>query len=323
MLTTPITNTRFEKKIFTLLRNAAAQQPLADLDRIELQDVEIATVPALDYLDTSLVPEQVTTQLLGLTSNWIDLCSPDPLISGISKQVLILEVQYAAFCGIDHIIVEGPRLFYGDAAAGDVSKFARAIQDCLEVAPHTSFYIKLPMYDHPDVVEHASDQMLQTRDEYLDSVDHMKPQGLDLFGRWDAWNTVRTACKYSTRLFLGKNQNHLDNFSLYLPRWSCIVEENSDPFLMAIQILRLPTMLTQCSSINTQTHPRPCTASPVVLRAYQNRDFRKYWISPRGSWLAHTLQTIKRVSQSYHAAQSQSLDFDMGNGPTTIGTGDG
>lgn len=225
MLTSPITNSRYKKKIFQLLRDASSQQPLARLNSIELQDIAIASVPALDHLDTSLAPGQTTTQLLGLTSNWIDLCSPDPLISGISRQVLSLEVQYAAFCGIDHIIVEGPRLFYGDAAAGDVSKFARAMQECLEVASHTSFYVKMPMFDHPDVVELGSDQMLQSRDEYLDSVEHMKPQGLDLFRRWDSWNTVRTACKYSNRLFLGKIPSKLDSdicASLFLAQ-SCEV----------------------------------------------------------------------------------------------------
>ena len=217
MLTSPITNTRFRNRVFDLLKAAASKQQLSKLNQIELQDIAIATVPALDHHDTSLVPGAVTTPILGLTSSWIDVCSPDPLVAGISKQVLSLEVQYAAFCGVDHIIVEGPRLFYGDAVAGDVSKYARALQECLEVAPHTFFYMKVPMFNHPDLSEPRPEETLQTRDEYLDKVEHLRPEEPEFFGQWDAWNTVRTACKYTSRVFLGKNEDDFSHHRILPP----------------------------------------------------------------------------------------------------------
>ena len=64
--------------------------------------------------DTDLTAGEMTSHLIALVSPWIDLCSPDPLIYNISRQVIHLEIAYAAFCGITNVIVPGPKLHRGN-----------------------------------------------------------------------------------------------------------------------------------------------------------------------------------------------------------------
>ncbi|MCJ1286356.1 methyltransferase protein [Xylographa opegraphella] len=198
MLTTPITTPFFRHRVQELVTRTLQNNIGRD------DQASIPTIPPLSLPDTPLTPGDITSQLLAFVSPWIDLCSPDPLISNVSRQVLYLEVAYAAFCGIEYVFIPGPKLYHGDAATHGTPQYARAVQEALSIGSHLSIHVIFPMIADP--IDEPSAEMghlaSQTRSEYIDEVDELRPQKPEMFGTWDAWNTIRTVCKYSNRLFV-------------------------------------------------------------------------------------------------------------------------
>lgn len=167
-------------------------------------------IPALSAVDTSLTPGDTITHLLGVVSPWIDLCSPDPLIYDISRQVLELEVMYAAFCGLGNVIIQGPKLHRGKIHSDGLMQYALAIQEALGASNYLQIEIKMPMAEPFDLdKECATDSLAyRCRDEYVDMTEGGTSRKTELYGSWDAWNMIRTVCKYHNRLFVGKKTNH-------------------------------------------------------------------------------------------------------------------
>ena len=210
MLTSPITTDHFHNRVLALLsKHGAENRSISELE--QHGGFTSPKIPGFSPLDTPLTPSTMTSQLLAMTSPWIDLCSPDPLIYDVSKQVLCLEVAYAAFCGIEHVFVAGPRLYHanGDLHTNGLPQYARAIQETLNIGSHIQIHIMLPMIDHPDErrKEVTGDLASLARDEYLDELEEVTIRKTDIFGTWEAWNVIRTVCKYSARLFVGKNKS--------------------------------------------------------------------------------------------------------------------
>ena len=214
MLTTSITNDHFHTRVNELVSNY-------------LSSNSVPIVPQLTSLDTYLEPGEATSSLLAFTSPWIDICSPDPLISGISRQILLLEVAYAAFCGIDFLFVHGPKLFYRDSltqqdlVSNNILEFARAIQECLGIGHRLQISIILPMSDEM-ISSDESNSILRTREQYMEDLEEERPERTDGLGTWDAWNAIRTVCKYHSRLYVGKKNAYLSTFQdcafLFHPR---------------------------------------------------------------------------------------------------------
>lgn len=198
MITTPITNSHFNDRVEQLLSAAVN-------DGKRGQHTAAPIVPQLTYSDTPLSPAGFIAGLLAMSSSWIDLCSPDPIVANVSKQVLFMEVAYAAFCGIECIFIPGPRLYHRDVSTRGMLQYARAILECLAIGSHMQFHIMLPMIDHADHEQSLplNDLAIHVRDEYLDSAEE-RQKITDQYGTWDAWNTIRTTCKYHSRLFVGK-----------------------------------------------------------------------------------------------------------------------
>jgi type II protein arginine methyltransferase len=121
ILTTPITTEHFQSRVLAVL-----QQHVDALSQASVPDaVPTPLVSPLTPLDTDLTPNDGNASLVAVTSPWIDLGSPDPLIAGISRQVFNLEVAYAAFCGINNVLAHGPVL------ESDAVQFGRAIQEAI------------------------------------------------------------------------------------------------------------------------------------------------------------------------------------------------
>ena len=156
MLTTPITTPRFHSRVLTLLSSHLSnlQLPTYDSSRTlaSSHNTNPLTIPPLSPDDSPLTPNESINQLVAVTSSWIDLCSQDPLIADISRQILTLEIAYAAFCGVSFVIIPGPRLQHGSLHAEGLMYYARAIQDILSVGPYIQIHIWLQMVDNPDVV---------------------------------------------------------------------------------------------------------------------------------------------------------------------------
>lgn len=207
MLTAPITNLHFQSRVLALHKNHL-QELRGNNDRDSVAPI----VPSLSSLDTSLGPGDTISSILGVISPWIDLCSPDPLVYNISRQVLELEIAFAAFCGLANVIVTGPRLHYGQLHGDGLMQYALAIQQALVLSNYLQIEIKLPMLDHTDADTYTPDTLgYRAREEFLGMREASKRKA-DLFGTWDAWNIIRTVCKYNTRLFVGKTTN--DYFSI-------------------------------------------------------------------------------------------------------------
>jgi len=234
MLTTPITTPHFHSRVLTLLSSY-----LSELEAQPYKDVPIPTIPPLSPVDTTLAPNDIVSQLLAVASPWIDISSPDPVIYHISRQVLELEMAYAAFCGIGNIILPSPKLHHGKLHGEGITQYAYAISEALNIGPYLHFSVSLPMMDIPEEEKEDDDRSPVTRargrfmgfstDEYeelcaqegeeksgraSDSRSSQKSVSFDLFGTWDAWNVIRTICKYNSRLYVGKNwtTHSLQNF---------------------------------------------------------------------------------------------------------------
>ncbi len=200
MLTTPITTPHFQSRVIAQLSN--------HLEALRShQSLPPPTLPELSPVDTPLTPGEVISQLLAVASPWIDLCSPDPLVYNISRQVLELEIAYAAFCGIGNIIIPGPKLHHGKLHGEGVTQYAHAIQEALAIGNYIQIQIWLPMIDHTDIDGEDVEGSLTpfAREEYIGAEEESKSRKTDIFGTWDAWNIIRSVCKHNARLFVGKD----------------------------------------------------------------------------------------------------------------------
>lgn len=246
MLTSPITTPIFHTRVLTLVSNH-----ISELDSVP--GIPLPTIPSLSPVDTPLAPGETISHLLAVVSPWIDLCSPDPVIYGVSRQVLDLEVAYAAFCGIGNIILPTPKLHHGKLHGEGVTKYAYAVQEALKIAQYLQFSILLPMMDDPEqdgdevegsLAKEARAQYTGLSDSYRqkesmnftkgkstevdqddndgESIRRKKTAGFDYFGTWDAWHVIRTLCTYNARLFLGKNRNTSSLLSPTSFLWSLV-----------------------------------------------------------------------------------------------------
>lgn len=192
MLTAPITTTYFRDRVFGLFE---------DLN----SDVSPVVSP-LTKDDSDLAPGELTSQLLAMASPWIDLSSPDPLIYNVSRQVLHLEIAFASFCGVANVIIPGPKLHHGNVHGDGVAQYAYTIQEILEIGLYHQVHIRIPLSDDPaaDRLEQIEALSIYARPECEGQGTERHKTRSDAFGTWDAWNVVRSICKYNARLFVGK-----------------------------------------------------------------------------------------------------------------------
>ena len=198
MLTAPLTTSHFRNRVFALFE--------------DLDPEDTLNVTPLTKFDTNLGPGEFTSQLLAVASPWIDLCSSDPLVYNVSRQVLHLEVSYAAFCGVANIIIPGPNLHGSNRSSDGVAQYAYTMQEILEIGLYHQVLIRFPMSDVPDRSSATNDRCLSSYArrsvEQGNDENWLQP---DIFGTWDAWNIIRSICKYSSRLFVGKMEQTISH----------------------------------------------------------------------------------------------------------------
>ena len=209
---------------------------MTELEKNPAAELPIPTISSLSPDDTPLAPGDIVPHLLAFVSPWLDLCSPDPVVYNVSRQVLELEVAYAAFCGVGNIILPSPKLHHGKLHNQGVTQYAYAVQEALKLAQYIQLSIILPMMDDPDQDSDEVEGSLanQARPKYVGLSDGQSQQNsleftreswrdtdrdddgasirrkrsarFDFFGTWDAWNVIRTLCRYNARLFVGKDR---------------------------------------------------------------------------------------------------------------------
>lgn len=161
-------------------------------------------ISQLSPLDTPLTPDQSTSQIIATTSAWIDLGSPDPVIADLSRQILKLELTYAAFCGITYVLISAPRLRCGSSGDIGLVQYARTILDALSHGPYMQIHIWMSMIEHAESDgDMIGDLAAFARPEYQEEEDH-EARKVDVFGTWATWNVIRSLCKYHSRLCVGK-----------------------------------------------------------------------------------------------------------------------
>ncbi|PBP23263.1 protein arginine N-methyltransferase HSL7 [Diplocarpon rosae] len=203
MLTSPITSPHFHSRVLTLLSNYLSELSLLESsDDAATQSTPPAPIiPPLDPVDTPLTPGDTVSQIIAYSSPWIDLCSPDPVISNISRQVLNIEIAYASFCGIGNIIIPGPRSYTSGPTDNDgLMQYARAIQEALNIGTYLQMAIHIPMYGNGEIEEIIGDIRPFARNLGSCATPGQTSKKIDLFETWDAWNLIRDVCKYSSRL---------------------------------------------------------------------------------------------------------------------------
>ncbi|PHH76885.1 hypothetical protein CDD80_1145 [Ophiocordyceps camponoti-rufipedis] len=198
-VTTPITNGHFKARIFKLVSDY-----LTLLDR----NGETATsnsssaradpiLPPLTPDDTGLFPSDAVTTYTAFVSPWIDLCSSNPVIASVSRQVLNLEINYANFCGVRSIVITGPHRDACNGGSQGLVQFSRAVHEALTIGNCLSFLIHMPMYREAEVTAQA-ETLSSLRPQKLSD----EKKVIDVFSCWDSWHQVRTVCRYNARLFL-------------------------------------------------------------------------------------------------------------------------
>ena len=206
MLTSPITSPYFHSRVLTLISSY-----LSELSNFESPN-DPATkstppapiIPPLTPVDTPLTPGETVSQLIAYSSPWIDLCSNDPLISNISRQILNIEIAYASFCGVGNIIIPGPRSYSSGSIDNDgLMQYARAIQEALTIGSYIQVAIHIPMYGNDEVKDVTGDLRPYAKDHNSAAKVKVNKE-IDLFETWDAWNLIRSVCKYNSRLSVGK-----------------------------------------------------------------------------------------------------------------------
>ena len=209
MLTSPITTPHFHSRVLTLLSSYLADSTASSsLDLTQNRNASPVVIPPLTPADSPLTPDDTMSQIIGVTSGWIDLCSPDPIIADVSRQVLKLELSYAAFCGLTYVLVPGPRMDGLEGNESGLLQYARAVLDGLGAGPFMQLYVWLPMIDHSDEDKEEMGDLNPFARQYFASPEE-KSKRLDLFGSWEAWDMIRSLCKYSPRLSVGKKMSLL------------------------------------------------------------------------------------------------------------------
>lgn len=206
-VTAPISNRKFYNRVLELTRThlAALEQQKASVNTTHTPNFPDPVVPPLTAEDTGLYPSPTSKSFTAYCSPWIDICSPSPVISSVSRQVLNQEVNYANFCGVRTVIIPGPRQDATTPEGSDgLARYARAVKEVLGAAPRLSFVIHVPMYREPGL-EEPVDSLTTVLSSSLTvgSRELMKPESIDLFSAWDSWDFVRTICEYNLRLFVG------------------------------------------------------------------------------------------------------------------------
>lgn len=167
------------------------------------------------------MPDGTVSQLIAVSSSWIDLCSADPLIASISRQVLHMEIAYASFCGFNNAIIPGPRPDNESNAADGLTQYARAVKEALEIGSYLQISISLNLVQSQDInTEEAMGSLRPfAREEYTGSMEAIVSRKTEIFGTWDDWHIIRTMCNYTSRLFVGKKWSSLQSVALVVQRF--------------------------------------------------------------------------------------------------------
>jgi hypothetical protein len=246
-------------------------------DETQKDQIPLPMIPALTPLYSKLSPGERASQIIVMSSPWIDLGSPDPVVAELSRQVFTLEIAYVAFCGVRNVVIPGPNLTHGEMCVEGFSRFSRAIQEALVVSNYINFQILLPMA--PGSMRNIS--ILRTKMENISIFANPKVKyrlADDEWGSWEAWNLIRSVCNYNQRLSVGK----------YTSGW-------------------MDQILTSCSAGCPKASAMRLGAIALVLGVAKDARLPRINLHPKQVLATGAIQKPPRASFSLHAAPRPSL----------------
>ncbi|CCH42201.1 hypothetical protein BN7_1745 [Wickerhamomyces ciferrii] len=135
------------------------------------------TIPSPSLTDVNIFAGPHVQNTIGLLSSWIELESEDELISEFSKQVMIKELEYAKFIGINHLIMAPPKNLI------KLANYSKSVNDALDITQTHNITISISLPLCEEITE-----------------DSFRFQPIDSLSTWDMWNSIRTSCDYNQRL---------------------------------------------------------------------------------------------------------------------------
>jgi protein arginine N-methyltransferase 5 len=195
MLTTPISTPDFQSKVVAQVEEHVEKLSKSDAPA----SVPMPLISPFTPKDTKLTPDDSNSALIAVASSWIDLGSNDPLIANISLQVFNLEMAYAAFCGIQHVMLNGP------LPGSNVVQYARAVSEALGMGPYIHLNILLPMVGELEHESGDGTHLAELANEQDVALPEEDDPSEDIYSSWDTWDTLRTVCNYDSRLSVGKS----------------------------------------------------------------------------------------------------------------------
>jgi protein arginine N-methyltransferase 5 len=195
MLTTPISTPDFQSKVV-----AQVEEHVEKLSKSAAPaSIPMPLISPFTPKDTKLTPDDSNSALIAVVSSWIDLGSNDPLIANMSLQVFNLEMAYAAFCGIQHVMLNGP------LPGSNVVQYARAVSESLGMGPYIHLNVLLPMVGELEHESGDGTHLAELANEQDVALPEEDDPSEDVFSSWDTWDTLRTVCNYDSRLSVGKS----------------------------------------------------------------------------------------------------------------------
>ncbi|PNS18405.1 Protein arginine N-methyltransferase skb1 [Sphaceloma murrayae] len=251
MITTPITNVSFRDHVQKLLDgHRQTGHSSQDLSAMPL-------VPSLGPEFTDLSPDSSTAAMIAQLSPWADVTSADELVAHISRQVIRIEIAYAAFCGIGNVIL--PPLYRHHnkpPTVRAISAFADVVSQTLGIGPYLQILVPFPMDDQKladeDVLTYELEGHLEkgisaNEDDGRSKMDSMSP--------WDAWDHVRTTCNHASKLAVALSIPRLLPSDHLQSRWY------SEP-------LRILSLSSSSFASNPNHHPVLSKAHQAMLIKY-------------------------------------------------------
>ncbi|KAF3191033.1 methyltransferase protein [Orbilia oligospora] len=199
MISVHISNINYRSKVEAIIEEARSQGSTR------------VYIPGLEVEDVNMHPDELVAsgKVIGVTSQWIELDSLDPLVASASRQVLHHEIGYAGFCGLATLLIDGPK-----TAQQNMAGYCQSIVQGLAINAYLTINIMLPAFG-PSLAPKQG----EVDDPSQDS-DRVPPDVLyDELTSWDIWNTIRTSARYTSRLGLGLQIEYSLPRTYTLKRW--------------------------------------------------------------------------------------------------------
>ncbi|KAL1744107.1 PRMT5 arginine-N-methyltransferase-domain-containing protein [Schizophyllum fasciatum] len=185
------------------------EQRLADEKRAE----DWRSQPAFKLDEVTMTRLDEAQGVVVVASEWLELDAADDWVRHDAAIALQQELAYAAYLGIQSVILPRPR------TRAHVASYARIVNACLKSVPYVNLSIRLPIYDPSTLDEgipaapfvlgrspRMSSASMPGTPQLLVSEETRRAAPAperELNTTWEMWDLIRTMCDYNTRLSLG------------------------------------------------------------------------------------------------------------------------